>query len=112
MFNLHLKQFKALNNSENREINNLTVFEYFQDDNLIWANYKGGDIKAGKLKGQKTAENGFELIYEQTNKNGEVKSGFCKTQVSFSREGKIILNEYWTWTSGDQSSGESTLIEI
>ena len=112
MFNLHFKQFKALNNSENGEINNQTVFEYFQDNSQIWADYKGGSIKTGKLKGKRTTENGFEFTYEHINKQGEVKSGFCKTQVSFSREGKIILNEYWTWTSGDESSGESTLIEI
>ena len=112
MFNLHFKQFKSLNNSENGEVSNETLFDYYQDGNDIWGEYKGGEIKKGKLEGKKTTENGFEFTYAHTNVNGENKAGVCKTQVSFSREGKIILNETWQWTSGDKSSGESTLIEI
>ena len=112
MFNLHFKQFKILNSSENGDVNDKTIFEYFQDGDEIWANYKGGEIISGELIGKKTAENGFEIAYNHTTKQGTKKEGICKTQVSFSKEGKIILNEFWQWRTGDQTNGTSTLIEI
>lgn len=112
MFNLHFKQFKALENSPNGEVNGETIFLYFQDDKEIWAEYSGGDIKEGRLNGLKTAENGFEIKYSHVNVSGEKKEGIAQTQVSFSRDGKIILNEFWQWTTGDKSSGTSTLIEL
>lgn len=111
MFNLHFKQFKSLENSNNGEVSESTTFIYYQDDNQIWGEYEGGDIKSGRLTGQKTTENGFEFSYAHENIHGKTKTGTCKTQVSFSRTGKIILNETWEWTCDDYSQGHSVLIE-
>lgn len=112
MFNLHFKQFKSLENSNNGEVGDETLFDYFQDGDEIWAEYSGGEIKKGTLEGIKTAKNGFEIKYQHINQDGEEKAGICKTQVSFSKEGKVILDEIWQWTTGDQSKGTSTLIEV
>ena len=43
-FNLDEKIFKALSNSDNGEVGDDTLFYYSQTDNIISANYYGGDI--------------------------------------------------------------------
>ena len=112
MFNLHFKQFKNISNTDNGEVNSQTIFEYFQDGDNIWANYHGGEIKSGFLEGKKSSENGFEIIYSHTNTKGKKRKGKCKTEVSFTKEGKTVLNEFWQWTNGDKSKGTSTLKEL
>lgn len=42
--NLDNKKFKSLSNSENGEVSDSTIFHYHQTDNMIWAEYSGGDI--------------------------------------------------------------------
>tara|TARA_Y100000746_G_C15192161_1_gene321825 strand:- start:154 stop:492 length:339 start_codon:yes stop_codon:yes gene_type:complete len=112
MFNLHFKQFKNIENSEGGEVNDKTIFEYFQNGNEIWGKYKGGMILEGKLEGFKTSENGFKISYSHINFKGELKTGNSNTEVSFSKEGKIILSEFWQWSDEKKIKGKSTLIEV
>ena len=58
-----------------------------------------------------TAET-FEIRYQHLNKEGEMKTGYCHTIVSFSKDGKIQLNETWEWTSGGEGKGNSVLVEV
>ena len=112
MFNLHFKQFKISSQKKRGDIDDQTIFKYYQDNNDIWGEYSGGDVKNGKIIGKKTTENGFEIKYEHINASGQIKTGICRTEISFSREGKLILDEYWTWTDGDKLSGKSILMEM
>ena len=107
MFNLHFKQFKNIENLEEDSITDCTVFEYFQYGNKIWGNYEGGKISQGTLRGFKTSENSFELEYSHINSKGELKTGKYDTEVAFTKEGKLILSEFWKW-----NKKKSTLIEV
>jgi hypothetical protein len=39
-------------------------------------------------------------------------TGKCRSYPEPIENGKIKLKEFWEWTSGDNSSGESIIIEI
>lgn len=52
MFNLNNKIFIALENSESGEVSEQTRFHYFQQDKMVWAEYKGGEILKGFLIGK------------------------------------------------------------
>ena len=112
MFNLHFKQFKLSSKSKLGDIDDQTVFKYYQDNNEIWGEYCGGHVQSGKIIGRKTTENGIEFQYEHVNDVGQRKTGMCRTEISFSREGKLILNEYRMRNDEKKSSGNSILQEV
>ncbi len=109
--NLHHKQFKALSNSNTGEVSDDTIFEYFQENNIIWANYSGGQIIKGFLIGT-IKDDQLHFSYQHINSNGEIMTGVCDSIASINENKKIILNEKWQWTCKDFSKGTSLLIEI
>lgn len=109
--NLHNKKFKADFNSETGEVTAQTIFSYYQEENIIWANYSGGQITKGSLIG-KVIENHLEFVYQHINTDGELMTGKCISYPEITKENKIRLKEFWQWTCKDNSKGESVLIEI
>ncbi len=65
----------------------------------------------GSLVG-KIIDDHLEFGYQHINKDHELMSGKCISYPEISENGKIKLKEFWQWTCKNQSSGESTLIEI
>ncbi len=110
--NLHRKKFKSISSSGNAEVSQQTVFQYYQNGQLIWADYEGGEILKGSLIGKYTEEDHFEFTYQHINTNFELMTGKCKSYPKIDESGKIILEEFWQWTCGDESKGESVLKEI
>lgn len=108
---LHNKKFKALSNSSNGEVSDDTVFHYYQENEVLWAEYSGGGILKGFLIG-KVAGNSLEFSYQHLNERLEIMTGKCKSQAGTGADGKIKLIEKWEWTCKDFSKGESVLIEI
>ncbi len=72
MFNLHCQQFKNIINSKEGEVNQNTIFEYYQDGNEIGGKYKVDAIREGKLESVKNFENGFRISNSHINSNGEL----------------------------------------
>jgi hypothetical protein len=107
--NLNGKKFKALTNSENGEVGAETIFVYRQNNDIIYAEYYGGDILKGQLFGKFVND---EFSYQHLNTAKEIMTGKCKSYPETGNDGKIILNEIWQWTCKDNSSGTSKLKEI
>ena len=112
MINLNKKKFIPFVNAENGEVDQNTVFEYSQEDDIISARYKGGNIKYGHLIGKITGPFSFSIRYHHVNCKGDLMTGTCNTLVNFDENGKMILDESWQWTCGDFSEGTSRLIEF
>ncbi len=110
MINLHDKKFKALSNSDNGEVSADTIFHYRQKGKVIWATYEGGDVLFGTLSGRITNDQ-LEFTYQHQNLQGAFMTGHCTTVIKKEND-KLKLHETWQWTSGDQSEGTSTLIEV
>lgn len=112
MINLDKKTFKALSNSDNGEVDDNTLFYYSQKDNIISAEYNGGEIIKGNLIGKQLEDGRFDFVYHHINTNGDLKIGKCLSNATLVKNGKIKLLEEWQWLSDDLSSGTSELIEI
>ena len=105
------RTFKSVSNSESGEVSRETTFRYRQKDNLVWAEYAGGEIVFGSLIAKVLPDDSLEMRYQHLNKGGELMTGKCFSQPEILSDGRIRLYEKWQWTSGDFSSGESVVEE-
>ena len=112
MINLDKKVFKALSNSDSGEVSSDTIFYYSQSNNIISAEYSGGEIIKGNLIGKQLENGSFDFVYHHINKNGDLKIGKCLSNATLLENGKIKLFEKWQWLNGDVSEGTSELIEM
>lgn len=111
MIDYNGKVFKPIENTENGETSNETVFLYRQVGNILTSEYSGGKIKKGHLIGVVDEIGNIDMRYHQINNKGEIMTGICKSKPEITKNGKIRLHESWEWTSGDKSKGQSIIVE-
>lgn len=104
--------FKSVQNSETGEVSGETTFYYHQKENLVWAEYSGGEIVFGNLIAKVLEDDSLEMRYQHLNKKSELMTGKCFSKPEILENDKIRLHEKWQWTSGDFSKGESVVEEI
>ncbi|MFZ1529375.1 MAG: hypothetical protein WAT19_11515 [Ferruginibacter sp.] len=109
---LNNKKFRPLVNAANGEVSCQTVFHYKQEGNFVFAEYAGGSIIKGQITGKIMDDDHLEFVYQHINSNGDIMTGKCSSYPETGENGKLLLKEYWQWTCGDQSKGESVIIEI
>ncbi|WP_349293002.1 n-acetylglutamate synthase [Zobellia alginiliquefaciens] len=106
------KKFRPVQNSENGETTQETIFYYQQKGNILTSEYAGGKIKKGHLIGLVDEQGNIDMRYHQVNTDGELMTGVCSSVPEMTKEGKVRLHENWQWTSGDRSKGTSILEEL
>ena len=104
--------FMAVQNSENGEVSGKTRFCYHQSGQIVWAEYGGGEIVKGFLIGRRVGESALEFTYQHVNRDLEIRTGKCVSEIKISETGKLQLHEMWQWTNGDMSHGNSVVEEI
>lgn len=109
--NYNNKIFKSVSNSAAGEVSSETTFYYHQNGDLVWAEYKGGDIVYGTLIAKVLEDSSLDMRYQHLNKNGELMTGVCRSAPEVLPDSRIRLHEKWQWTSGDMSGGESVIEE-
>lgn len=103
--------FIPQSNTENGEVDEKTIFCYFQENDLFWAEYSGGDVLKGHMIGI-VGENGeLDFHYQHLNKDRQIRIGKCHSIPDIMENGKIALQEKWQWLNGDLSGGESVVVE-
>ncbi len=112
MLNYHNKKFRPIQNTDNGETTEETIFHYQQEGNILTSNYAGGKIKRGHLIGLVDEAGNIDMRYHQVNEERELMTGICQSCPEMMLNGKIRLHETWRWTSGDSSTGNSILEEI
>ena len=110
-YNLEGKRFKSLTNTENGEVGEDTIFNYHQEGKRVWADYAGGDIVRGNLMAIKRDDGTLDMYYQHINTQNQIMIGTCVSTPSLLK-GKLCFHESWQWFNGDQSAGESVVIEI
>ena len=110
--NYNNKKFRPVQNTENGETSEETIFEYRQTGNILTSEYQGGQIVKGHLIGLVDNSGNIEMRYHQINKKGELMTGICHSKPEILENGKLRIFETWRWTSGDLSNGNSILEEI
>ena len=105
------KVFKAIQNTQNGETTEETIFKYKQKGKILTSEYSGGKIQQGHLIGLVEENGNIEMRYHQINEKGEFMTGVCFSKPEILKNGKIRLHESWEWTSGDKSKGKSIIEE-
>ena len=106
------RRFRSVASSAAGEVDAVTVFEYHQAGDLVWATYAGGAVRFGQLLAVADAQGHLDMRYQHVNAQGELKTGICCSRPEQLPDGRLRLHESWRWTSGDQASGESVIEEI
>jgi hypothetical protein len=112
MINYDGRVFRPVQTGETGEADSGTTFRYFQDGDLVWAEYEGGSIAKGHLVAIADASGCLNMRYHHVNTSGELMTGICGSIPEVLPDGRLRLLEKWQWTSGDLSSGESILEEV
>ena len=104
--------FRAISNTDNREVTTETRFYYQQESNVVVAIYEGGRVAQGHLMGLADAAGNLRFNYHHINTDGQLMAGFCQSTPELLPSGKIRLHERWQWTTGDGSAGSSVVEEV
>ncbi len=106
------RTFTTKANSENGEVGEETIFHYYQEDHLFWAEYSGGEIQKGTMIGYVNEDASLDFHYQHINTNNEVRIGKCHSIPRMNALGKLEMLEEWQWLNGDLSNGKSIVVEI
>lgn len=89
-----------------------TIAHYHQQQDLLWAEFAGGEIRRGSLAGTSTPDGVLRFGYCMVLADGEVITGVCRSFPEVLADGRIRLTEHWERFGAAASSGISTLEEL
>lgn len=69
------RNFVSVRNSASGEVSAETVFNYHQRGDLVWAEYRGGDIVFGNLIAKILESGTLDMRYQHLNWRGELMTG-------------------------------------
>lgn len=110
-YNLNNRKFIATKNSAGLS-SAQTVFQYFQDGQVITGNYQGGEIKFGSLIGKQIAPNKIELRFQCITQGDALLSGQSVGILGENEEGLLTIDFEWNWLGDAASGSTSHYIEI
>ncbi len=110
--NYNNRFFRTIQNSGNGEVSETTVFHYHQNGNIVWADYHGGQIRAGVLVGTLDENGALDFRYRHYNLNHEMRAGICHSVPERTEHGRLQLRENWEWTEGASGRGTSVIEEM
>lgn len=109
--NLHNKKFVTINNHEGLSSDE-TIFHYYEENDIITGQYKGGAILEGFVVGKRTGDHKIELLFQCITDEGELRTGESKGIISLHQDNKLGLKFDWKWLNGDLTGGKSEYIEL
>lgn len=83
---------------------------YFQQDDLVWAEFCGDRVRTGRLVGVRNPAGVIDAAYCQIMADGEVVAGRCLSTPTVLPDGRIRLTEQWQRADG--STGVSHIEEL
>jgi GNAT superfamily N-acetyltransferase len=96
-FDFHKKQFKVIkNDGVDVEVTTETVFYFYQNKELIYAEYKGGKVKYGEIFGL-VENNTVHFYYSQVNFEGGRNQGSSTDEINKMENNKLQLIDRWEW---------------
>lgn len=88
----------------------LPTGRYSQDGDLVWAEFSGADLRAGRLLGRSGADGTITAAYCQVMADGRVLAGQCVSTPSVLPDGRLRLTERWRRCDG--TTGVSQIEEL
>jgi hypothetical protein len=88
------------------------VAVYRQQDDLVWAEFAGGEIRRGSLTGVCDAHGVVDFAYTMVMANGKIISGHSTNTPEYLADGRIQLNEVWERFGEHADKGVSAIAEV
>lgn len=88
------------------------VAAYHQEDELVWADFAGGDVRRGSLAGTCAPDGVLDFAYSMVLDGGRVVSGHSVNTPEVLPDGRIRLHERWERFGAHADSGTSCIEEI
>jgi hypothetical protein len=85
---------------------------YRQKDNLVWAEFGGGEVRRGSLTGLCADDGTVDFAYTMVLADGAIISGRSVNTPEFLPDGRIQLNERWERYGEHADQGVSTIVEV
>ena len=104
------RRFRVSEMGDEGEASAATVFEYHEEDGVVWARYAGGAVRLGFLVGIREGDR-LQFRYSQLNESGDTSNGRCSSTISTLADGRLQLSDDWAWES-KPGSGSSVHEEI
>jgi hypothetical protein len=111
MINLDKVKMTVIQTAANGVVNKDTIFNFTQNDDILYGEYIGGKIKKGFLVGQFT-NNILSFSYCQLQTDGTLDNGLSSCEISMDTTGKIRLIEHFEWKSRPGEHGVNIFQEI
>lgn len=89
------KVFHAPNGSLDRAADDHLIGYYHQRDDLVWAEFGGGQVVQGRLVGTYRQDGTVDFGYCQVLHDGEIVAGRCVSTPEILDDGRIRLVERW-----------------
>jgi hypothetical protein len=86
------------------------VARYAQRGDLVWAEFAGGRVRAGRLVGVAAPNGVLRLAYCQVLTDGAMVAGECVSTPTVLPDGRLRLEE--RWRRADGSTGVSVIEEL
>ena len=83
---------------------------YHQEGDLVWAEFTGPTVRAGRLVGSCDADGVIEAAYCMVTVGGQTAAGRVTTSPTMLPDGRIALTEQWQRMDG--TAGVSHLEEV
>jgi hypothetical protein len=88
------------------------VAEYHQRDDLVWAEFAGGDVRRGSLTGTCAPDGTITFAYTMVLAANEVISGRSVNTPQILDDGRIRLHERWERYGPHAETGVSHIEEV
>ena len=83
---------------------------YYQDGDVVWAEFAGPAVRAGRLVGTRRPDGALDAAYCFLTAAGETVAGACVSTPELLADGRLRLTEHWRRLDG--STGVSHVEEV
>ncbi|HEU5110653.1 MAG TPA: hypothetical protein VFT95_19095 [Micromonosporaceae bacterium] len=88
------------------------VATYHQRDDLVWAEFAGGEVRRGSLTGTCAPDGTIDFAYTMVLAGGAVISGHSTNKPVFLPDGRIRLDDRWERYGAHAEQGTSSIVEV
>ncbi|KAE8764759.1 hypothetical protein [Georgenia thermotolerans] len=104
------KVFAGVSNSSTGQVGGATRFRYREDDDVVWAEYAGGEVVRGFLVGTRQGDH-LHFRYTHLDADRATANGVCDSRIVVLADGRVRLEESWAWESRPER-GTSVVEEV
>lgn len=105
------RRFRGVDNYDDGDFDASVTFDYRQSGDLVWATFRGDQIRMGNIVGRMYADGLIRLRFQYVDREGALKSGSTESRASLLEDGRAHVEESWR-SDLDGSTGTSAIEEF